>query len=131
MGRPSTGTYPPDWKQIATAVKAAADWQCIRCGHPHDIAAGYMLTVHHLDLCKQNCAWWNLVALCQRCHLRIQAKVIMDRVWALDHSAWFQPYVAGYYASVYDLPTDRVWVDQHIPQLIALGQGQTTRESLV
>lgn len=23
--------YPPDWKQLATAVKAQAGWRCVRC----------------------------------------------------------------------------------------------------
>ena len=60
-----------------------------------------ILTVHHLDGNKANCRWWNLVALCQRCHLQIQGKVQMARVWPWEHSPWFRPYVAGYYAHVY------------------------------
>ena len=60
-----------------------------------------ILTVHHLDMNKANCRWWNLVALCQRCHLQIQGKVQMARVYPWEHSAWFRPYVAGYYAFVY------------------------------
>jgi hypothetical protein len=90
--------YPPNWDEIAQAVKEAAGWRCVRCGQPHDVPAGYMLTVHHLDLNPSNCAWWNIPALCQRCHLQIQHKVIMERPWMFDHSAWFQPYVAAYYA---------------------------------
>jgi hypothetical protein len=102
MGRKSTGAYPDNWTEIAIAVKDAAGWQCVRCGHPHDIASGHMLTVHHLDLNPANCAWWNTPALCQRCHLRIQAKVNMDRVWVMAyHSEWFEPYVAGFYAWKY------------------------------
>ena len=57
-----------------------------------------ILTVHHLDGDKLNCRWWNLAALCQRCHLTIQGKVKLPRPWLLDHSDWFKPYVAGYYA---------------------------------
>ena len=60
-----------------------------------------ILTVHHLDGNKANCRWWNLAALCQRCHLEIQGKVVMDRVWPHEHSRWFRPYVAGYYAHRY------------------------------
>lgn len=60
-----------------------------------------VLTVHHLDGNKGNCRWWNLAALCQRCHLTIQGKVQMARVWPWEHSPWFRPYVAGYYAWVY------------------------------
>ena len=98
MPRKSIGEYPANWKEIATAVKDAADWKCVRCGHPHDIPAGFMLTVHHLDMDPSNCAWWNCVALCQKCHLQIQHKVVMERFWMFDHSEWFRPYLAGYYA---------------------------------
>ena len=128
-GRPrrSTGNYPPDWKEIAKRVKDEAGWKCIRCGHAHDIKAGYMLTVHHLDLDKSNVAWWNLAALCQRCHLHIQSKVIMERVWYLQHTDWFKPYVAGYYAKQNGQPDDREYVMQHIDELIALGQGVDRR----
>ena len=116
--------YPADWPTIAQQVKDAAQWHCIRCGHAHSRDGWRVLTVHHLDGDKANCAWWNLVALCQRCHLHIQAKVVMARVWMWDHSPWFVPYVAGYYAAQHGLPTERAWVEQHADQLIALGQGR-------
>lgn len=57
-----------------------------------------ILTVHHLTGDKADCRWWNLVSLCQRCHLEIQGRVVMDRTWPHEHSPWFRPYVAGYYA---------------------------------
>lgn len=120
MARPSRGEYPDNWDVIAKQVKDAAKWQCIRCGHEHDPGSGYMLTVHHLDLDKSNVAWWNLVALCQRCHLSIQARVVMERFWMFDHSSWFVPYVAGYYANQMGLETDRDWVvanAEHILQM--------------
>src|SRR6185436_205913 len=98
MPRKSIGKYPQNWNEIAIAVKDEAGWNCVRCGHAHDIPAGYMLTVHHLDLHPNNCAWWNIPALCQKCHLIIQHKVIMERFWMFDHSEWFKPYLAGYYA---------------------------------
>jgi hypothetical protein len=60
-----------------------------------------ILTVHHLNGNKRDCRWWNLVALCQRCHLTIQGKVKMDRPYDRQHSAWFVPYVAGFYAAKY------------------------------
>jgi hypothetical protein len=80
-----------------------------------------ILTVHHLDGNKANCRWWNLAALCQRCHLQIQGKVQMERVWPWEHSDWFKPYVAGYYAFVYrgeDL--DRETVEGRLTDLLAL-----------
>jgi hypothetical protein len=60
-----------------------------------------ILTVHHLNGNKADCRWWNLVSLCQRCHLRVQRVVLMERVWPWEHSDWFKPYVAAYYASAY------------------------------
>lgn len=120
------GQYPPNWKAIAHQVKDDAGWRCIRCDHPHDVAGGYTLTVHHLDMNPANCAWWNLAALCQRCHLRIQGKVIMERPWMLDHSEWFRPYVAGYYAAQHGLPDNREWVLRNLDALILRGQGRIT-----
>lgn len=119
-----SGEYPPNWKEIATQVKNEANWQCVRCGHPHDFASRHVLTVHHLDGNKSNCAWWNLAALCQVCHLRIQGKVVMARAWYLPHTPWFRPYAAGYYASVHGLPTDREYVMSHLEELLAIGQGR-------
>jgi 5-methylcytosine-specific restriction endonuclease McrA len=100
--RRSTGTYPENWKLIAAAVKQSVGNRCVRCNHPHDPANGYTLTVHHADMDPGNSAWWNLLPLCQRCHLSIQGRVYLDRPWVmLPHSEWFQPYVAGFYAKKY------------------------------
>lgn len=60
-----------------------------------------ILTVHHLNGVKHDCRWWNLAALCQRCHLAIQGKVVMNRVWPWEHSEWFKPHAAGWYAFAY------------------------------
>lgn len=68
----------------------------------YDIEARWrILTVHHLNGIKYDCRWWNLVSLCQRCHLTIQAKVYLERPWNKPHSEWFKPYAAGWYASNY------------------------------
>jgi len=126
MARRSKGEYPPDWPAIAQAVKVAAGWRCVRCNEPHDRDRGFVLTVHHLDLDPSNCRWWNLVALCQRCHLSIQQRVVLERVWLFGHSEWFRAHVAGYYASINGLPDDRDFVAERIDWLIALGQGRAT-----
>lgn len=72
---------------------------CERCLHPNHYQSGHVLTVHHLDGRKANCADWNLAALCQRCHLHIQAKVKMDQLFftdILDVAPWFKPHLEGY-----------------------------------
>ena len=94
------GEYPENWKEIAWRVKEAASWKCIRCGHPHNVDTKHVLTVHHLDGQKNNCRWWNLLALCQRCHLSIQARVSMDQFYFGEHTEWFRPYVAGWAAEM-------------------------------
>ena len=88
--------YPPDWAAIAYRIKEKAGWKCERCGAPN--AAGQVLTVHHLDMDPSNCADWNLAALCQQCHLSIQAKLVLPQGWMFPelHSAWFQPHLEGY-----------------------------------
>lgn len=80
-----------------------------------------ILTVHHLDGDKTNCRWWNLAALCQRCHLRIQRRVQMERVWPWEHSDWFKPYVAGYYAWTFlGEELDRAATESRLNELLAL-----------
>jgi len=122
MKRKSTGEYPPNWKEIADDVKKAAGWKCVRCGHPHDPESGYALTVHHLDINPANCEWWNIPALCQRCHLHIQSKVVMEQPFMFEHTDWFRPYAAGYYAAQNGYPTDKEWVLEHMEMLLNYGK---------
>ena len=69
------------------------------CTHPNN-GKQRMLTVHHLDLDKSNCADWNLAALCQGCHLTIQAKVDFRRDWMHEHTDWMKPHVEGRDAAI-------------------------------
>ena len=81
-------TYPKDWAEIAERIKTLAGWRCEHCGHEHAPGKGYTLTVHHLDGDKSNCGFGNLVALCQRCHLRIQAKYVPGQLWLCAVPGW-------------------------------------------
>lgn len=90
-----------------------------------------ILTVHHLDEDKLNCRWWNLVALCQRCHLRMQRAVVMGRPYHFEHSEWFKPYAAGFYAWKYlgeDLT--RREADERRAELLAL-EHRFTQEAIL
>jgi len=92
-------TYPANWQEIARRIKDAAGWKCERCGAPHSVKLRRVLTVHHLDGNKANCEGYNLCALCQACHLRIQGRVKMDQMFMaeiLDVSEWFKPHLKGY-----------------------------------
>ncbi len=80
-----------------------------------------ILTTHHFDGDKANNAWWNLLCLCQRCHLTIQGKVIPDIPYFFEHSPWIRPYVAGFYAKKYlgeNLTREQVM--ERLPELLAL-----------
>lgn len=78
--------YPPNWPEIARAIKERAGWHCEWCnaahGEAHPITGSkVVLAVHHLgapDMLanqpgnphdKFDNRPENLVALCQRCHL--------------------------------------------------------------
>ena len=67
-----TGDHSLDWAIIAYQVKRAAHNRCERCGAPN--TQGSYLTVHHLDGNRANNHPANLVALCQKCHLHVQAR---------------------------------------------------------
>ena len=116
-----SGDYPHDWPAIARRVKEEAGWKCVRCGHAHHLASRHVLTVHHLDGDKANCRWWNIPPLCQRCHLQIQGRVTMERPWIFEHSDWFKPYVAGFYAHKYLAEElSRPEVEARLPELLGL-----------
>lgn len=90
-----------------------------------------VLTVHHLDEDKMNCRWWNLAALCQRCHLRMQRGVVMGRPYHFEHSEWFKPYAAGFYAWKYlgeELKREEAL--KRLPDLLAL-EHRFTQEVLL
>ena len=82
-----------------------------------------VLTVHHLDGDKGNCRWWNIPALCQSCHLKIQAAVIMAQTYQLPHTGWFRPYAAGFYAfTILGEDLTREEVEGRMDELLNVGQ---------
>jgi hypothetical protein len=92
---------------ISAGVPVEAEWR--------------ILTVHHLTGDKADCRWGNLVALCQRCHLYIQSKVVMERVYPHEHADWFKPHAAWWYALTYlneDLSREEVMA--RLDELLAL-----------
>lgn len=95
-----TNDYNPDGKEKRRLARAAVGNKCVRCGSPS--VPGKILTTHHLDGDKSNDEWWNLLPLCQVCHLQVQAKVDPEQPYFFEHSEWFKPYVAGFYAHKYE-----------------------------
>jgi len=88
--------YPDNWNEISARIKDQNNWCCERCGHAHSRDGWRILTVHHLVPDKSLCEDWNLAALCQRCHLHIQAKVNMFQEYMYPHSEWMKPHVEGF-----------------------------------
>ena len=120
---PICGEYipPKERKELHNRVRAEAGGCCIRCHHPDDYESGHVLTVHHFTGNKSENAWWNLMALCQRCHLKVQTRVNPDIPYFLEHSAWAQPYVAGFYAWKYlKVYLGRPEVEARLEELLAL-----------
>lgn len=118
MGTPTGGEYPEDWPYIAKCVKDDAAWACVRCRHHHDPPSGHTLTVHHFDGNKSNCERWNLMALCQRCHLSVQARVDPRIPLMFEPATWAMPYIAGMYeAGEHSIPGPlynlRAWTATH------------------
>lgn len=112
------GEYPADWDAIAKVVKDEAKWTCVRCHQYHNPTIGYTLTVHHFDGDKANIARWNLMALCQRCHLSVQARVDPAQALMFEPSPWCIPYIAGMVEAgktpppaTYDLAVWREWYE--------------------
>lgn len=95
-----TGQYNADGQQKRREARERAGNKCIRCGSPS--VPGKILTTHHFDGNKSNDEWWNLLSLCQVCHLQVQGKVDPEIPYFLEHSDWLKPYVAGFYAHKYE-----------------------------
>lgn len=68
--------YPKNWPEIREAILERAENRCELCGaengKPHwKTRSRVVLTIAHLDQDKENNKGYNLAALCQRCHLKI------------------------------------------------------------
>jgi hypothetical protein len=116
------------WGYLDTLADGVTAGSLVR----YDVEAAWrILTVHHLNEVKRDCRWWNLVALCQRCHLNVQRRVTMDRPYPWDHSEWFLPYVAGFYAAKYSRENlTREQVETRLPALLELGRQQEAVERM-
>jgi len=77
--------YPDNWEWLSKQVRKRANGQCELCpaeqGKPHwKTGSKVVLTVHHIDGDRTNNSELNLIALCQRCHLRLdQERHIRNR----------------------------------------------------
>ena len=68
--------YPDNWKWLSRQIREGAKWECELCGAKQGEAhwktgSKVVLTVHHIDFNPTNNDPKNLLALCQRCHLKL------------------------------------------------------------
>ena len=113
-----TNDYNPDGKEKRRLARESVGNICVRCKSPS--VPGRILTTHHFDGDKSNDAWWNLLPLCQVCHLHIQGKVDPETPFFFEHTNWIKPYVAGFYAKKYEgKDLTRKQVEKRIEKLLA------------
>ena len=76
--------YHPNWKYIRKGILLRAENRCELCNaenyKPHwKTESKVVLTIHHIDFDIKNNKEYNLVALCQRCHLKLDLPVRIKR----------------------------------------------------
>ena len=76
--------YPKNWPEIRQTILERAEHKCELCGaenyRPHwKTGSKVILTIAHVDQDRENNEEWNLLALCQRCHLKIDLPFKMKR----------------------------------------------------
>ena len=68
--------YPENWEKISLLIRSKAGWKCELCGaeartfNPRT-GAEVVLTVHHINGDPADNRRLNLIALCQRCHNKL------------------------------------------------------------
>lgn len=85
--------YPKNWKKISKAVIEKANNRCELCeaeNHKNHWKTGskVVLTVHHIDGDINNNSKYNLIALCQRCHLRLDLGKHIRKRKRVDNKYW-------------------------------------------
>lgn len=70
--------YPKNWEQLRSKILKRAENACELCGAmnyaPHwRTRKKVILTVHHINFDISDNRSCNLLALCQRCHLKLDA----------------------------------------------------------
>ncbi len=85
--------YYKDWDLISLAVRKKAKNLCELCGTENKKShwksgSKVVLTVHHIDGKKRNNSCQNLIALCQRCHLRLDLEKHHSKRFKINKHYW-------------------------------------------
>jgi len=87
--------YPKEWKKISKAVIEKANNCCKLCPSanykPHwKTGSKVVLTVHHIDGNINNNSKYNLIALCQRCHLILDLELHIGKRTKINKKYWVE-----------------------------------------
>ena len=85
--------YPKDWNLISKAIIKKQNGICYFCPaenyKPHwKTGSKVILTTHHIDGDLKNSSRYNLIALCQRCHLRLDMEKHFSKRVKIDKNYW-------------------------------------------
>ena len=92
--------YPKDWKLISQAIIKNQNNICYFCpaeNHKSHWKTGskVVLTTHHIDGNLKNNSRYNLIALCQRCHLRLDLEKHLSKRFKIDKNYWIKKVKQG------------------------------------
>lgn len=76
--------YPSNWKDIVNKIRERSGNMCELCqsenGKPQVITGSkVVLTVHHINFNRKDNRLYNLIHLCQRCHLKLDLPNKIDK----------------------------------------------------
>lgn len=75
-----TKDYPKEWtKELKEDIKKRDNYTCQNCGRTEkENFKKYKkkLSVHHIDMDKDNCEPNNLISLCTSCHMKIHTLIL-------------------------------------------------------
>lgn len=73
MRSETRAAYPKNWRVISLTIRGERNYTCEGCGQ-YGSRPRNPLTVHHIDFNPTHNSPDNLLLLCAKCHLKVQAK---------------------------------------------------------
>lgn len=75
--------YPSNWKNLRIAILSRAENRCELCGgfngeKQWKTGGKIVLTIHHINYNTADNRLYNLIALCQRCHNKLDMPLRVD-----------------------------------------------------
>jgi len=75
QGGKSYEIYPLGWNRTyKEQIRRRDEYKCVRCQVP-EVEMREKLSVHHIDLNKQNISSDNLISICRSCHTKLHREI--------------------------------------------------------